>query len=87
MNKLDQERRREAIKGLVNIAIFEAFLLFAVIGVYFYIGDIRYLIGGVIAVMILTAPMLLRHIAANKDALGQKNAAEKDPYSTSGPDL
>jgi hypothetical protein len=69
VNALDQQKRKAAIKGLINIAIFEGFVLVAVVGVYLYTGKLIHLVGGVIGSTMIFAPMFLRWSRARGEAM------------------
>jgi hypothetical protein len=69
MNALDDQKRKDAIKGLINIAIFEGFVLVAVVGVYLYTGKLIHLVGGGIGSTLIFAPMFLRWSRAHGEAM------------------
>ncbi len=69
MNMLDNQKRKDAIKGLINIAIIEGFVLMAVVGVYLYTGKLIHLVGGVIGSTVIFAPMFLRWSRAHGEAM------------------
>jgi len=69
VNALDQQKRKAAIKGLINIAIIEGFVLLAVVGVYLYTGKLIHLVGGVIGSTLIFAPMFLRWSRAHGAAM------------------
>ena len=76
MNALDDQKRKDGIKSLINIAIFEGFLFAGVIGVYFMTSSVTYLIGGMVAVMLISGPMFLRWAQAHGAAMKGKPNSE-----------
>ena len=79
MTSPEQEKKQAAIKALINIAILEGFVLIAVVAVYFYTGEITYLIGGMIGSALIFGPMFLRWAREHKSALaGKPNSAKGD---------
>ncbi len=72
MNAIDQQKRKDAIKGLINIAILEGFVLVAVIAVYFYTNSATLLIGGVLGSTLLFGPLFLRWARAHGAAVMPK---------------
>jgi len=81
MTEHDAQKRKDAIKGLINIAIIEGFVLMAVVGVYLYTGNITYLVGGIIGSALIFAPMFLRWARAHGGAMKAK------PNSDEGGDV
>lgn len=69
---LDEQKRKDAIRSLINIAMFEGVVLVGVIGVYLATDNITYLIGGVIGSTIIFAPMFLRWFKDHGRALKAK---------------
>ncbi|MEM9618089.1 MAG: hypothetical protein AAF936_09030 [Pseudomonadota bacterium] len=77
MNQVDEQKRKDAIRGLINIALFEGVFLAAVIGVYFYTNNIVHLVGGVIGSTVIFGPMFLRWFREYGEAMKAKpNSAE-----------
>jgi len=72
MNPVDDKKRKDEIKGLINIAIAEGFVLMAVVGVYLYTGKLIHLAGGVIGSTLIFAPMFLRWHKEHAQALKTK---------------
>lgn len=66
----EEQDKRERMQALINIAIFEGVLLMAVVGVYLYTNRIFYLISGLIGVMLISTPMILRWIRDHGKDLG-----------------
>ena len=78
MNALDDQKRKDAIRGLINIALIEGAVLMLVIGVFLYTNNIVHLIGGVIGSTLIFTPMLLRWIRAHGEAMKAKpNSVER----------
>ncbi len=69
MNALDDQKRKAAIKGLINIAIIEGFVLMAVVGIFLYTGNLVHLVGGVIGSTLIFAPMFLRWSSAHGEVM------------------
>jgi|GEM_PF-1872357 len=72
MNALEDQKRKEAIKGLINIAVLEGLVLIAVVGVYLYTNSLVYLIGGVIGSSLIFLPLFLRWAKAHGGAMKAK---------------
>lgn len=68
----DADKKREAMRGLINIALFEGMVLMAVIGVYFYTQNIVHLVGGVIGSSLIFAPMFVRWFREHGAAMKAK---------------
>lgn len=62
-------KRKEAMKGLINIALMEGAMLLLVVGAYLYTDDLNILIGGVIGTAIVFGTMTVRWFNENKAAL------------------
>lgn len=75
MQTPDDIRRKDAVKGLITIALMEGVMLMAVIGAYFYTDDLTILIGGIVGTAIIFGPMFFRwfkeHGAAMKAKPGE----------------
>jgi hypothetical protein len=69
VNSLQEQQRKAAIKGLINIAILEGVILIAVVIAYLYSGKVAHLIGGFLGSTLLTAPMFLRWSRAHGEAM------------------
>ena len=65
MTSVDEQRRKEAIRSLINIVILEGLLLIAVVGIYFYTNNITYLVGGIVAVSLIFGPVFFRFVRDN----------------------
>lgn len=63
------EKRKEAIAGLVRIAALEAAILVAVIAAWLATGKLSYLIGGLVGAQIIVAPMIVGWIREKAPAL------------------
>ena len=72
MQTPDDINKREAVKGLINIALMEGALLIAVVGVYLATSNIAYLVGGVVGTSLIFGPMFLRWSRAHGAALKAK---------------
>ena len=77
MPDLDQQKRTEAIKGLINLAILEGFVLVAVVAVYLTTNNLTYLIGGVIGSTVIFAPLFLRWVKAHGSAMKTNSTSEE----------
>ena len=60
MSNPNEHKRQEAINGLVRIAVIEGILLVAVVGVYLFTFEMKYLFGGLAGVFLISGPMFLR---------------------------
>lgn len=72
------QKRQDAIKALINIAIIEGFVLVAVVAVYLYTGEIVHLIGGVIGSTLIFGPMFVRWYNEHGKALQAKPNSTKE---------
>ena len=72
MQTPDDQKRQEAIKALVNVAILEGVLLVAVVLVYLQTNNVTYLVGGVLGSTLIFGPMILRWAKAHGEALKSK---------------
>ena len=72
MNAIDDQKRKDAIKGLVNIAILEGVVLVLVVAVYLSTNSLTYLIGGVMGSTLIFAPMIIRWSKAHGAAMKAK---------------
>ena len=72
MNAIDDQKRKDAIKGLVNIAILEGVVLVLVVAVFLSTNSLTYLIGGVIGSTLIFAPMIIRWSKAHGAAMTTK---------------
>lgn len=72
MAQPDQERRKEAIRALINIALLESAVLITVALIYLRTSDITHLAGGVAASMLIFGPMFFRWFRAHGAALKAK---------------
>lgn len=78
MNAIDNQKRKDAVRGLINIVLLEGAVLMLVIGVYFYTSNIVHLVGGIIGSSLIFTPMLLRWIRAHGAAMKAKpNSVEQ----------
>lgn len=76
---VDSPRRKEAVRALLNIALLEGMLLFAVVAVYLYTNELTYLVGGIVATSLIFVPILLRWVRDHAPALkGAALAAEEE---------
>jgi hypothetical protein len=72
---VDPQKRRDAVKALVNLVLLESMLLAVVVGVYLYTDKLAYLIGGVIGSALIFTPAFIRWAKEHGTAL--KEPAEK----------
>ena len=72
MESPDDIKRKEAIKGLMNIALFEGLVLMAVVGIYLRTNNTGHLIGGLVGTIICFAPVTLRWVKEHGEALKAK---------------
>jgi len=75
MQTLNDQKRKAAIKGLINIAIVEGFVLMVVVGVFLYTGSLIHLVGGIIGSTLIFGPMFLRWYNEHGKAL-KRNGEE-----------
>ena len=68
----DQERRKEAVRALINLALLESALLITVALIYLRTGEITHLAGGIAASMLIFGPMFFRWFRAHGAALKAK---------------
>ncbi|MHA7872344.1 MAG: hypothetical protein ACX939_08345 [Hyphococcus sp.] len=77
MNQIDGQKRQEALRGLLNIALFEGVVLAVVVVVYVYTNNLVHLVGGVIGSTLIFGPMFWRWFREHGDAMKAKpNSAE-----------
>ncbi len=69
MQAAEDIKRKDAMKGLINIALMEGAVLMLVVGAYLYTEDLNILIGGIIGTAIIFAPMFLRWFKTHAGAL------------------
>ncbi|WP_375206623.1 hypothetical protein [Hyphococcus sp.] len=60
MQTPEDTKRKEAMKGLINIALMEGAMLLLVVGAYLYTDDLNILIGGVVGTAIIFGPLFVR---------------------------
>lgn len=72
------DKRKEAIEALRNLAIFEAFFLIAVTGVYLYTSSMTYLVGGLVGTVAIFAPLWLRWVREHAKALQQNPNTDEE---------
>lgn len=78
MNAIDNQKRKDAVRGLINIVLLEGAILILVVGVYLYNNNIVHLVGGVIGSSLIFSPMLLRWIREHGAAMKAKpNSVEQ----------
>lgn len=56
----EAQKKRDARKALINIAMVDGFLVVAVVAVYLYTNNLVYLIGGLVGTALISGPMILR---------------------------
>lgn len=66
---VDAQKKQEAVRALINIAMIEGFVLVAVVAVWWFTGSLAFLIIGVIGSTAVFAPMFLRWVQAHGGAL------------------
>ncbi|MEQ8179697.1 MAG: hypothetical protein RIA10_15315 [Amphiplicatus sp.] len=74
---IDSQRRKEAARALLNIAMLEGMLLFAVVSIYLYTKEMTYLVGGVVATSLIFVPILLRWMRDHAPAMKSSAAADQ----------
>ncbi|MEL7490489.1 MAG: hypothetical protein AAGJ73_07195 [Pseudomonadota bacterium] len=74
----DKDKRKAAVRALINIAILEGGLIFAVIGVYLYTDNINYLILGLIGVLLIFGPVYFRFVKSHGGALRRSSSDKND---------
>lgn len=72
MNAFDQQKRKDAIRALINIAILEGAVLIAVAAFYMNTGDMTHLVGGIVASTLIFGPMFFRWFRAHGQAFKAK---------------
>lgn len=72
MNAIDDQKRKDAIRGLINIAILEGFVLMLVVAVFLTTNNTIYLIGGIMGSTLIFAPMILRWSKAHGASMKAK---------------
>ncbi len=77
MNAVDDQNRKAAIKGLINIAIVEGMVLMAVVGVFLATNNVTHLVGGIVGSTLIFGPMFLRWHRAHGAALRGGSATEE----------
>ena len=78
MNDFEQERRNEAVRSLINIAVLEVVMITVVIVVYLYTGNVVYLVGGVVGAAIIAAPMFLRWVREHGATMTSANSNDSE---------
>ena len=73
MQTSDDIKRKDAVKGLINIALMEGAMLMLVVGAYLYTDDLTILIGGVLGTAIIFGPMFLRWFKQHGNAMKAKS--------------
>lgn len=72
---IDEQRRKDAIRALINICTLETVLILAVVGVYLTTNNWQFLLGGLVGAQLIFIPMLLRwrneHAAFLKSSAGE----------------
>lgn len=81
MNPVADQKRKDAIRALINIAILEGFVLIAVVGVYLYTNSIVYLVGGIVASSLIFFPMFLRWHRAHGKGMSVKPNSDPEARS------
>ncbi len=77
MESPDDIKRKEAIKGLMNIAMIEGLMLMAVVGIYLKTNNTGLLISGLVGTIICFAPVTLRWVREHGEEL-KANPGEGD---------
>ena len=66
---VNAQKKQDAVRALINIAVIEGFVLVAVVGVFLYTQSLTYLIGGVVGSTLIFGPMFLRWTKDHAPAL------------------
>ncbi|MEX6632023.1 hypothetical protein [Hyphococcus lacteus] len=72
MNPIEDQKRKEAVKALMNIAMLEGVVLLGVVGTYLYTNNIVHLIGGIVGSTLIFGPMFVRWFNEHGKALKAK---------------
>ncbi len=72
MEVSQDSRKKEAIKAVLTIVVWEGLVLVVVVGAYFATGSIGVLVAGVLASTALFAPMFLRWVRDHGAAMKAK---------------
>lgn len=72
---IDEQKRKDAVRALINICVLESVLIVAVVAIYLATSNWQFLLGGVVGAQLIFIPMLLRwrneHAASLKQAPGE----------------
>jgi hypothetical protein len=63
------DRRKDAIRALINLAVLEGMVLFMVIAVYLMTNEVTYVAGGFVGSALIFGPMLYRWYKEHGEAL------------------
>ncbi len=74
MNGIDREKRKEAVRALINIALLEAAVLIAVVAYYLKTGELMHLIAGVIGSSLLFGPLFFRWFREHGAVMRRKDS-------------
>ena len=69
MADMSDQKRKDAFRALINIALLEGAVLMLVVGVYLYTNNIVHLVGGIIGSTLIFAPMFWRWYTEHGSAL------------------
>ena len=79
VQNISDQKRKDAVRALINLCLLEGFVLIAVVAVYLYTSNLTYLIGGVIGTMLIFGPMFMRWIKTHGDAIrSEKKSVEEN---------
>ncbi len=77
MTTLEQQKRKDAIRALMNIALLEGAVLIAVVAVYLKTNNITHLVGGIVAATLIFGPMFFRWFKAHGEALNKSQTTDE----------
>lgn len=72
------QRRKEAIRGLINIILFELLLIGGVIAIFLYTSSAAFMIGGVLLTGLIVAPMFIRWARTHGPALKSTQSSDTE---------
>ncbi len=74
----DAEKRNDAIKALINLALLEAFALAVVVAIFLTTQNLTYLLGGVAGCVLIFGPLFFRWHKEHGGALKAPPRAKGD---------
>lgn len=79
MNDLDAQKRKDAVRALINIALVEGAVLMTVVLIYLNTKNVTHLVSGVAASALIFGPMFFRWFKAHGEAMKPKpNSVEAE---------